>query len=60
MIDLPDLRLDDARALLEHDARNGQPQANESPSDYLQRVIDSLCELSLKDPLTGLGNRRHF
>lgn len=60
LIDLPDLRLDDACALLEHDARNGQPQANKSPSDYLQRVIDSLCELSLKDPLTGLGNRRHF
>lgn len=60
LIDLPDLRLDDARALLEHDARNGQPQHDESPTDYLQRVIDSLCELSLKDPLTGLGNRRHF
>jgi diguanylate cyclase (GGDEF)-like protein len=26
----------------------------------LQRLIDGLCELSLKDPLTGLGNRRHF
>ena len=60
LIDLPDLQLDDARALLAHDARNGQPQLDESPTDYLQRVIDSLCELSLKDPLTGLGNRRHF
>jgi len=44
----------------EHDARNSQPQRDESPTEYLQRVIDSLCELSLKDPLTGLGNRRHF
>jgi diguanylate cyclase (GGDEF)-like protein len=26
----------------------------------MQRVIDSLCELSLRDPLTGLGNRRSF
>lgn len=60
LIDLPDLQLDDARALLAHDARNGQPQHDESPTDYLQRVIDSLCELSLKDPLTGLSNRRHF
>ena len=23
-------------------------------------MIDGLCELSLKDPLTGLSNRRHF
>jgi len=60
LIDLPDLRLDNACALLEHDARNGRPEHDESPTDYLQRVIDSLCELSLKDPLTGLGNRRHF
>ena len=60
LIDLPDLRLDNACALLEHDARNSQPQRDESPTEYLQRVIDNLCELSLKDPLTGLGNRRHF
>jgi diguanylate cyclase (GGDEF)-like protein len=26
----------------------------------LQSVIDGLCELSLKDPLTGLANRRQF
>jgi diguanylate cyclase (GGDEF)-like protein len=60
LIDLPDLRLDDACALLAHDGRNSQPQPNESSTEYLQRVIDSLCDLSLKDPLTGLGNRRHF
>jgi diguanylate cyclase (GGDEF)-like protein len=34
--------------------------AGESSMDYMQRVIDSLCELSLKDPLTGLANRRSF
>ncbi len=60
LIDLPDLRLDDASALLAHDGKNSQPQRDESPTEYLQRVIDGLCELSLKDPLTGLGNRRHF
>ena len=59
-INLQDLRLDDACALLQHDAKNSQPETGESPTDYLQRVIDGLCELSLKDPLTGLGNRRQF
>lgn len=59
-IDLQALQLDDARALLKHDARNSEQEAGESPTDYLQRVIDDLCELSLKDPLTGLSNRRHF
>ena len=59
-IDLKDLRLDDARALLRHDAKNGQQEIDESNTDYLQRLIDGLCDLSLKDPLTGLGNRRHF
>lgn len=54
------LRLDDARALLRHDAQNSQQEAGESNTDYLQRMIDGLCELSRKDPLTGLGNRRHF
>lgn len=59
-IDLRDLRLDNARALLEHDPANSLPDPAESPTAYLQHVIDHLCELSLKDPLTGLANRRHF
>ena len=59
-IDLQALQLDDARALLKHDAKDSQQGAEESPTDYLQRVIDGLCEISLKDPLTGLGNRRHL
>jgi diguanylate cyclase (GGDEF)-like protein len=59
-IDLQALQLDDARALLKHDAKDSQQGAEESPADYLQRVIDGLCEISLKDPLTGLGNRRHL
>lgn len=60
LVDLQRLRLDDARALLEHDATVSLPSSAESPTAYLQAVIDGLCELSLKDPLTGLANRRHF
>lgn len=59
-IELQQLQLDDARALLDHDMLVALPSAQESPRDYLQAIIEGLCELSLKDPLTGLGNRRHF
>ena len=60
MIDMRDLRLDDARALLEHDPSCSLPEPKESPTAYVQSVVDHLCDLSLKDPLTGLSNRRHF
>lgn len=60
MIDLRDLRLDDARALLGHDPTNNLPDPAESPTVYLQSIVDKLCELSLTDPLTGLANRRQF
>jgi len=59
-IELQRLRLDDARALLDHSMLVALPAPEQSALDYLQGVIDGLCELSLKDPLTGLGNRRHF
>ena len=60
MIDMRDLRLDDARALLEHDPSCHLPEPEVSATVYLQSVVDHLCDLSLKDPLTGLANRRHF
>lgn len=60
LIDLQQLQLEDARALLDHGMLTALPSRQASPLDFLQGVIDGLCELSLKDPLTGLGNRRHF
>lgn len=59
-LDLQALQLGDACALLSHGGAASMPLAGESPAAYLQRVIDLLCDLSLKDPLTGLANRRHF
>ncbi|WP_294766148.1 GGDEF domain-containing protein [uncultured Rhodoferax sp.] len=59
-IELQDLRLDDARALLDHGPELNLPSADASATAHLQAIIDGLCELSLKDPLTGLANRRHF
>ena len=59
-VTLDQLRLDDARALLGRDSTLALPSTAASPVGYLQSVIDGLCELSLKDPLTGLSNRRHF
>ncbi|MBI2750628.1 MAG: GGDEF domain-containing protein [Burkholderiales bacterium] len=59
-IALQQLQLDNACALLDHSMLVALPAPNESPANYLQGLIDGLCELSLKDPLTGLGNRRHF
>lgn len=60
VIDLRHLRLDDARALIEHDPENQLARQEDSPTLYLQSILDGLCELSLKDPLTGLANRRQF
>ncbi len=59
LVDLRDLRLDAALALVE--PADGEPVvAATSPASYLQGVIDGLCSLSLRDPLTGLANRRQF
>lgn len=60
LIAIDQLRLDDARALLDRDSGLALPAEVDSPVAYLQKVIDGLCELSLRDPLTGLSNRRHF
>ena len=36
------------------------PDPTQSRTAWLQAVIDGLCELSSRDPLTGLANRRQF
>jgi len=59
LLDLNVLRLTDALALIEHGGTRLPPP--EAGADaYMQQLIDALCELSLRDPLTGLANRRHF
>ena len=60
LIDLTTLRLEDACALLEHGKNGPLPDPAESPLAYIQALIDGLCELSLRDPLTGLANRRQL
>lgn len=52
------LRLDTALQLL----RGAGRDPGEGPRDaaWLQRVVDGLCELSSRDALTGIANRRHF
>ncbi|MFZ2219133.1 MAG: GGDEF domain-containing protein, partial [Rhodoferax sp.] len=55
VIDLRDLRLEDARALVAHDPANRLSELEGSPTQLLQSILDGLCELSLKDPLTGLA-----
>jgi diguanylate cyclase (GGDEF)-like protein len=53
------LQLDSALALLRQ-AGQGEPDAPSGSRAWLQAVIDGLVNLSSRDPLTGLANRRQF
>jgi len=54
------LQLSEALALLGDGVRAQLPDAHQHPIDYLQAIIDGLCNVSLRDPLTGATNRRHL
>ena len=53
------LRLDSALALLRQ-AGQAEPSAEPGSPAYLQALIDQLVDLSSRDALTGLANRRNF
>jgi diguanylate cyclase len=55
----PLLRLDSALALLGQSGL-ALPAGEPGSAAWLQGLIDGLCELSSRDALTGLANRRHF
>jgi len=57
--DLPPLRLDQALQLL---AQSGQaaPAGEPGTSGWLQELVDMLVDLSSRDALTGIANRRSF
>jgi diguanylate cyclase (GGDEF)-like protein len=55
-----ELRLEAARQLLDQAGVDWPAGIDASDPAALQAVIDALCNLSSRDPLTGLANRRQF
>jgi diguanylate cyclase (GGDEF)-like protein len=53
------LRLDRALSLLSQSG-HARPSGFEGSPQWLQSLIDALCDLSSRDALTGLANRRSF
>lgn len=58
-VDLRLLRLDHARMLLAQSGHSSLPDGVHG-AEMVQSIIDGLCDLSLRDALTGLANRRYF
>jgi diguanylate cyclase (GGDEF)-like protein len=58
-IDARSLRLEQALQLLQQ-AGTVLPDAEPHTALWIQGVVDALCDLSSKDALTGLANRRSF
>ena len=56
----PVLNLDLALRLLEQSGRGLADAAQVGHVGWLQSLVDGLCELSSRDALTGLANRRQF
>ena len=56
---MPPLQVDAALSLLR---QSGHPTPVGRPGspEWVQELIDALCQLSSRDALTGLANRRHF
>lgn len=54
------LRLDQARMLLEQSSPDAAIAPGPVTVESLQSLIDGLCDLSQRDALTGLANRRYF
>lgn len=59
-MDIAALRLHKVDALLRQAGVDLAPAVQVGESNYIQSVLDALCDLSMTDPLTGIMNRRAF